>query len=167
MKKLFILLLLLTTTAQAAFIPTQPTMTIGGRVFTDLTNLITLECSASGLTNVNCTFRKAFSGSGYTPSGGTAFKCAAMRIQSDSTTALSGKVLYADNDVGFITSTAFTNPVYVNGNSSTVGSFLDAAQYLGQVMELGCNFIIPNGKYPGVISGGNQVLHVEMFGYEQ
>lgn len=90
---------------------TVDTLTVGGRIFSDMDNLIQLFAKANGFGYAS---PRAFgAASGYTPSGGKLFKLGAIRHMMD-TTDLSDQffltgVGYADNDSGTGTGTIPTN----------------------------------------------------------
>lgn len=137
-----------------------PTLTIGGRVFTDLTNLIELV-GIAGNTN-GTTLRKPNATSGYTVTAGKTLTIYAVRVVVSSASAgVEIGLGYADNDVGQNTATSFTNPVSLGGvgnlmTLSTVGIF-----------ELAPFFQAPSTKFPYVqgLSGSGRFL-VEAYGYE-
>lgn len=153
---------------------TIPTLTVGGRVFTDLDNLITLVAQeGASATSQNCTFRKVGVTGGYVVPALTTFKLIAIKIVSVTATAGANAngnldILYADNDVGFGTNTAFTNPVYLGGDSSSVVRFQSLIA-TGQSSEFVINFDIPAGKYPaiaGQFAVTGQEDMVIAYGYE-
>lgn len=148
------------------------TLTVGGRVFTDLANLKTLVAQeGASATTVNCTFREVGTNTGYVVPGGKTFKLFAISIinvtanLSDSASAFD--LIYADNDVGFGTNTAFTNRVYMGGASGLVR--FASRGLLGTSLEVSVNFNIPAGKYPAIESifqATGQEKMVIAYGYE-
>lgn len=150
--------------------PAIPTLTIGGRVFTDLTNLKVLVGGFAGTANGNCTMREASSSSGYTPSGSKAFRILAVQIIAISVAPGSfAGILYADNDVGLATNTAFTNAVYPGGDSRG-GFFNSSASVVTTTFsyETALNFRVPNGKYPAVTNNASTFnCGIRIFGYEE
>jgi hypothetical protein len=148
-----------------------PSLTIGGRVFTDLTNLKILQGVANGTTNVRCSLREAGASAGYQVPVGKTFKVLAVVFQvgaSAAGTSNSVAFAYSDNDVGVAASTAFTNPVYIGGNLDN-GAYmpLTALSNLTKT-EFSVNFDIPAGKYLGIqaLSTGAVVVRATVYGYE-
>lgn len=161
-----LLAVLFSVNASATVITGIPTVTVGGRVFTDTTNLIMLVC-ANQNTN-GCTFRKPGSSTGYLVPVGKTFK--AQALQLNVTVGASNSLMsvgYADNDVGVNTSTAPTNPVYAAGNSLASGFF--NLNLTGAPLQVVLpDFLIPAQKYIyQVASGGTATYATVLFGYEQ
>ncbi len=129
-----------------ATVATIESLTVGGRVFTDLNNLIVLYGRAgSGGGGPNATFRLSSASSGYAVPASKVLTIMAYKIINlFSSTQVTG-LNYADNDVGFISAAAFTSPVYYAGASNfdlgtpSSGSFLDGD----------LNFEVPASKYIG------------------
>ena len=140
-----------------ALIPTQTTLTIGGRVFTDLANLIVLY-AGPGI-NSKSTFRTAGGSSGYTPSGSKTFVCAAWRANIAAGTSI--QIGYTDNDVGLQSAGSFTNFVQPGHG---IPSFY-AAGALENVEQILTDFTVPNGKYLSLDGGGANLI-IQVFGYE-
>lgn len=146
-----------------SYIPTQETITVGGKVFTDLENLIQLHGIL--VSGGSCTLRKADSSSGYLPSGSNNFQVHAIQLFI----AACGEfvLLYSDNDMGVDTSTAPTNPVYPGGSLSCGILTLNGQYAAGSIVSMLSNFIIPNGKYIAINYAGypsDGVIRV--YGYE-
>lgn len=143
-----------------------PTLNIGGRIFTDLTNLIVLVGNGVGPTNLNSTLRKQNGSAGYQVPATKTFQALALRIMTSVTAANSGaSILYSDNDVGTRSPTVFTNPVYIGG-SSTNGTVGDGPFVAGQFTDTPLQFSIPTGKYVGTITAGAGVYFYQVYGYE-
>jgi len=139
-----------------------PTLTVGGQVFTDLDNLISLiGTTASGTLYTG--FRKNTETSGYQVPVGKILVIKAMRIQNKSASPTHFSLNYADNDQGMGSATAPTNPVYLGGVaqcSPTGGTSVNIQEYGG------LDFRVPAGKYVG---GNDQdtsgLTFVQLFGY--
>lgn len=147
-----------------SFIPTQSTLTVGGRVFTDLTNLITLLGYVG--TNQYTTFRQVNSSSGYQVPGGKSFRCAAIRANvfaAAAATYVYGPG-YGDNDVGLASVAAPTGIVVPGGGSPQTDRLFDCSQ-LG-IQESSVDFLIPTTKYPFAVSNGVVIVTFTLFGYE-
>jgi hypothetical protein len=141
----------------------RPILEVGGRVFTDLTNLIVLFGSLSG--NSNTTLRKPADSAGYTPSGSKTYVMWALSYKhSAANEAYYG---YADNDVGINAAPGLTNAMYP-GNDGTLARFVYEAgtDITSNEMDLG-KFVVPNTKYPFfATNGGVTILTGRVFGYE-
>lgn len=143
-----------------------PSLTVGGRVFTDLTNLKILKTYNNA--NAIATARAPNNANaGYTPSGTKAFRVLAFEFQCISNTATAPTLHYSDNDVGFNSSTALTNPVYEhNAGVNDYAGISDLDQVgvnVRQVMQT--NFLVPNGKYVGVAGAAGCLGWI--YGYEE
>lgn len=146
-----------------------PTLTIGGRVFTDLQNLIILYCfcGPQGST-LNGTFRKAGASSGYTPSGSKTFKLSAIKYSIQATAAAAtGSVLigYADADVGLASAAGLTNGVFIAGGGSPSNIGVGMA-VMKETYEAVCDFVVPNTKYLCAQAAAASAIATVAFGYE-
>lgn len=140
-------------------------ITVGGRVFTDLTTLKILVATTAA--NTNATFRTMNGTSGYTPSGATTFVVHAMKAIGTAAGTTWGSLGYGDNDVGINSGTTPTNAVYVGGSSTVTThatSTIAAGSQVPSEMAHPMQFTIPNGKYPAMIGGANQTVY--LYGYE-
>lgn len=147
---------------------TIPTLTVGGRVFTDLTTLIELT-GFCGNTNTNASLRLYSGSSGYQVTVGKTLTLHAQQISWTTASGSAGFALgYADNDVGMDSGTAFTNPVWRGGTSSnkgiyptiTTGSSGSIYQTAFKVNCIAQKYVAFNGT-SGV--GGN---YITTWGYE-
>lgn len=142
---------------------------IGGRVFKNLNSLLYLYAATAGV-NQNCTVRTSNTATGYQVTSGKTLTIGAIRMSlPDDTTSTNNTMIigYADNDLGFTTTTAPINPVYLAGQSAngqqpfptfSLEPYLDTAMF----------FQIPAGKFPFILniggaSGGQQFI---LFGSE-
>lgn len=105
-----------------ALIPTQATLTVGGRVFTDLANLIVLYGYADTVSRATLRKMGDQSGAGYQVPVGKTLKVYAMKTVSSDTGGSSVQVAQVDADIGFASATALTNPIYFGTESSTLTS---------------------------------------------
>lgn len=123
-----------------------PSMVVGGRVITDLTNTKFLSGRVNGAGNGNSGCRIMGGSSGYQVPASKTFKVIAILAQGVYT---SGSIMlgYADNDLGTASATAPTNPVYAMSTSASVALFAGAATVAGYSQGI-INFDIPTGKYP-------------------
>lgn len=147
-----------------SFIPTQSTLTVGKRVFTDLQNLITLLGYVG--TNQYTTFRKVNASSGYQVPGGKSFQCAAIRANvfvAGGATYVYGPS-YGDNDVGLGSATPPTGIVVPGGGSAQTDRLFETSQ-LG-IQESSVDFLIPATKYPFAVSNGAIIVTFTLWGYE-
>lgn len=97
---------------------TRPCLVVGGRVFTDLTNLITLmgQLTTAGR---NTTMGRT-GNTGYQITTAKTYTIEALVVAGATSNAI--LVSYSDNNVGWNSATALTNPVYLANNNS--GSYL-------------------------------------------
>lgn len=142
--------------------PGGPTIQVGGRVFTDLTNLIILRGYATN-TGYSSMFQ-AGSSSAYQVTAGKTLTILAIEIFSEA--ADNGAIfLYGDNDVGF-NGASPTTPVF-NFPTSTAATKLNTAV---KSITSGWNYkwTIPATKYPAfeAQSGGGVGVWVTAYGYE-
>lgn len=125
-------------------------LTVGGRVFTDLKNLIVLYCG-NAASNTYSTARLPNATAGYEVPGGKTLRISAMRIASFSGTG-SGTSIgigYSDNDAGIdVAVGSLTNPVHCGGSTGvTIVSGGRETGYFAADREASTNFTVPTGKY--------------------
>lgn len=143
---------------------TIPTLTVAGRVFTDLDNLKILRGRVADSTNSYGTFREENGSAGYTPSGLNNFRVRAIRVIGDSG---SGDLYFgqSDDDVGASSAGAPTNFV-PPGNSTVLG--LIANLGVRNDIELPSDFLVENGKYLSLSGAATAAsATVEVYGYEE
>ena len=143
-----------------------PSLVVGGRLFTDLDNLMVLFGFVS--TNDYCTLRKSGIASGYQAPVGKKFQClAAKTITQDNNAASQALTVgYADNDVGLNTATVPTNRIGPYG--------VTPDQYHGVLTtgldevktETSIFFEILAQKYPFIFTNGMARIEAQIFGYE-
>ncbi len=148
-----------------------PTLNIGGRIITDLQNLIILYGECDDSTNLYATLRKQDGVAGYTPAAQRKFVVIAYEAALGSVTAAAAHMFrlhYQDNDVGINATTVPTNPVYIAGSQKTtaLGSIATlqepgAGRYAGA-----CDFQLPAAKYLGIQNLNNFKLMVKIYGYD-
>lgn len=140
---------------------TIPTLTVAGRVYTDLTNLIGLTAIASSTVGTSGP-RAHNATSAYTPSGATKFVITSVEAVVGAAGALN--IGYADNNCGFNSNTAPINPVYwKSGTTANVGSVMAPNAITKFDVN---NFEIPNGKFALFFGDGTVVASVVIYGYE-
>lgn len=143
-----------------------PFLQVGGRMFTDLSNLIKLSAFCNGVGNGYSTFRKENGGlAGYTPSGSKSFKLQALIIRAAvaQPAAAPFYIAQSDNDVGIASNTALTNAVYPAGNVLTGSVFGGLSSTLAE-SQIEMNFTIANGKYLSAYNN-NQAGSFILIGY--
>lgn len=145
-----------------------PFLQVGGRTFTDLSNLKVLYGHVVGAGNGNCTLRENNTSSGYVVPVGKTFKALAIKITviTSNSSSTPNNLLYADADVGLASSTAFTNPVYIINSSAYYGlpSVLSTSN---NQIESSIKFDVIAGKYLCFTNGGSVFAgSIEVFGYE-
>lgn len=140
-----------------------PTLTVGGRVFTDLTNLIILTGTLAGAANGYTTMRRINGTAGYQVTTGKTLTIYAMKALLQ--VAGNCNPAYADADVGNATNTALTNPIYF---TSVLGAGVtNGNSPLGSWQDTQIQFAIPAGKYMCIVNqaGATNALYMA-FGYE-
>lgn len=141
-----------------------PSLSVGGRLFTDITNLIILSGTANAAAGGYCSARKPNASACYQVPTGKSYRLMAIQVSvlviaAGATIALG----YQDADVGFGTNTAPTNLVQVAGSGNGTGFSTNA---IG-ITEYPLDFLIPAGKYLYTYNGGNvSAVQYRMFGYE-
>lgn len=119
-----------------------PSLTVGGRVFTDLDNLIILS-GGKLLTNTRWTYRKAGESTGFQVPAGKIFRIMAVNA-TGSTSGLGMAIAQSDNDAGMNTTTALTNPIY---EDSIGGITIESGNARGDIREISLNFPILAEKF--------------------
>jgi len=140
-------------------------LTIGGRVFTDLKNLIVLHTGLA-TTNTYSTARLPNGTSGYqVPASKTlrilAVKCSIVKTVDSGTNIGLG---YSDNDAGIDVAVGLlTNPVHCGGAITVpvLASGKETAYSVANV-EAPLNFTVPTGKY---LFGRHASQGMTFFGY--
>lgn len=143
-----------------------PSLTVGGRVFTDLTNLIALIGYAT--TGKSFTFRRHNASAGFQVTAGKTLKVYAARFITNATAAggtAPFSLCYADNDIGIDSAVAFTNQVYLGG-ASTLAALPANIASIQSGYEVPIYFDIPAEKYPGCNMNISGNATCWLFGYE-
>lgn len=137
-----------------------PTLTIDGRTFTDLTTLIKLYTHNTTAGRYGTCRKQDGSGTGY--AAVATLRIAAIRVNLQSGTSSSVKMMRSDNDVTFDSSTAPTNPNYY-GNMNTT-HFLVAG--LGSKTDYAVDFAVSVGKFLTFdnVTNADQAIHA--WGYD-
>lgn len=144
---------------------TIPTITVGGRVFTDLENLISLTGYAAASPNVIGVMTKQNGPvpfENYQVPSGKSFNCLAMSGNGYGTSASRGFQLgYNDDELD-------PSQTYQSGDSEVATAvFLNFAMYTtgapGDTVERPCNILLPEDKY--AICGA-EVGYLTVYGYE-
>lgn len=141
-------------------------ISVGGRVFTDVTTIIILNAYIT--TNGRfTTFRKNNTSAGYQVTAAKTLSINAVKVNSDAAagTSLGCTLGYGDTDVGLNSAAAPTTPIYQFGAvGSPVLSGLQGSNTTN-TMESATLFTIPATKFPvGVADGTN--IAVTVYGYE-
>lgn len=137
---------------QIGTLGTIPTITVGGRLFTDISNLIILTERVLTAARFS-TLRKPNSSAGYQVTAGKTLTIEAQQSISSASSASQYEyfLLYGDTDVGQDSAAAPTTPIYVAGeatNTITAGHYEQAASetYVMPV-NLITRFQVPAAKY--------------------
>lgn len=146
----------------------MPTLTIGGKVLTDLRNVIRLNAFATGTSTVRSTARLDSASSGYQVPATKSLRIIAARFRNGGGTIAQVAIGYSDNDVGITASTALTNGVFASG-SATVATTVPAvaAVAFAGLAEASLNFVVPTGKYVVMQKDttSNVDMQCELYGY--
>ncbi len=169
--KTILVLLMLAAPAQAGLTGVAgviPSITVGGRVFTDLLNLKILACNATGATTVRCTLAISTTpAAGYAVTAAKTLRIRAIKLRDDTPGSPSTVTFYqSDNDVGQTgASTALTNGV----QKSFAFPLLDlTAQGIDTGQEWPTNFTVAAAKYlTAQLSGVVKTAYFMAFGYEE
>lgn len=149
---------------QSAFstmITIQPSLTVGGRVFTDLNNLITLSARVTGATY--STLRKPNGTSGYQVTAGKTLTIYAMKCVGISTTN-AFKPGYGTTDAGQNGAAPSGSVVFAGDIGTNTGFVISGA---GSVLELAVNMTVPANDFPYIVSGSASDCYCLAYGYEQ
>lgn len=146
------------------FASVRPSLTVGGRVFIDLTNLIQV-CSIMNAGG-NTTFRKDYASAGYQITAAKTYYISAARTQI-TTVEAGGRIDwgYGDNDIGQGTTTAATNLKY-QGNSAAFGTLRDTGVVGNQETSFS-RVPMPAQKYPQLVYGTTMRGNTWLYGYEE
>lgn len=142
---------------------------VGGRVFTEVDQLINLVGYQSGATNIRATFRKTNGSAGYEVPVGKSFRVMAWEYNNQDQNVADGLALcYTDNDVGINTSTAFTNPVWLGGDASAAAVSTRGVQKPALQNQSGAiEFLVPAGKFISMQGAATaEVRWVRLWGKE-
>lgn len=155
--------------------PGGPTLQIDGRVYTDLTNLLEFNAHIDTGNN-NCSARASNASAGYAVTALKSLTVTSIRLNWLVAFANAGldtvTIGYSDNDVGYGTNTAPTNPVYIFGKNNQTGGLtttglLSLASPPDLKREISFKFVIPAGKYILIqASSGVATVNMQLFGYE-
>jgi hypothetical protein len=140
------------------------TITVGGRVFTDVSTLKILNGFVA--TNNNSVLSDVSTATnGYIVPALKTFTIYALKAFHTGTSASSNQIniLYADNNVANDSATAFTTPVYSAGSSVTAAII---GHFTTPTIETSFLFAIPTGKYPSMVRGGTGNIYIHAYGYE-
>lgn len=148
---------------------TIDTLTVGGRTFTDLANLIVLygACGSNGGSGLF----KPNAASAYQVTAGKTLQLWAMRVHQNEANTNGGdhslNFAYCDNAIAINASTSPTNPVYMYGASTDGLGYGQQVTNPNFLYEVGFRFDIIATKYGYVTSGvASPNFLITVFGYE-
>ena len=150
---------------QLAMGPMIPYLSVGGRIFTDLANLIVL-IGRTSTTNRYSTGRLFSASSGYQVTAAKTLKIMAGRVRTGTASnEIQLRLGYGDTDVGQDSSSAPTNPVW-NGGDTSIAQ-ISVIGTVATEFAADCYMNIPATKYPciddGSTGGG---CSYTLYGYE-
>lgn len=146
---------------------TIPSLTIGGRVYTDLDNLIILSAGTSTSGNTTM-FRKGTGSAGYPVTASKTLTITSLVMYNKDASANVNEFFgYADTDLGYNSGSAAVNPVYFAGAGSATEMWIGLDTTLGQsTRTINLHFQIPAGKYLFVTNNGAHATNYFAYGYE-
>lgn len=148
-----------------------PTLTVGGRVFTDLPNLIILygKVVTGGRFT---TLRRGNDTAGYQVTAGKTFTIGAIWGTAEVASSQAAiNLLYGNTDVGLDSASAPTTPIYLAGDATNViaagVALLGAAGTPNASFSSfpGLDFRVPATKYPA-FKGSAVGTNLVVYGYE-
>ncbi len=147
------------------------TLTVGGRTYTDLVNLISVCGQVATDSPAAMTPRKSTSGSsGYAVTSGKTFKVSSLKLSKANTSSNDNFSFgYCDNDCGINSGTP-SNPIYFGTNSSTSALvYRNLTSTNDRIIEISIgNFNVPAGKYLFCKTESSSAsFFVQFFGYEE
>lgn len=149
---------------------TIPQLTIAGRTFTDLTNLIVLYCYAN-TANDYSTCRKANGVAGYQVTSGKTYTISAAKFCNEegvTATYNSFNIMYGTNDVGFNSSSAPTGVVRQFGVPAGTSVYSPQSNNgtgdgcVGNTVDLQ----VPQNDYVSIQVIASKVAIAVLYGYE-
>lgn len=156
--------------AQIQFPSQVPCIIVGGRVFTDLDNLIEIQiyCDSTAAQRYS-TMRLASASSGYVVPASKSLYLSAFAAMLYTAAAAAKNIWYGygDTDVGITSAAAPTNAVYP---ASSIGTaWLNPPNANGTVanprFETAQNFVVPTGKYAFITGSSGIEFAVHAYGY--
>jgi len=143
-----------------------PSITVGGRVFTDLTSLLVLG-AYNGTSTKYATFRKNNTSSGYVVTTGKTLTISALNVQSqDSATSTTSMGLgYSTQDVGFNSSSEPSADTFQYGNAGFYVWACIGNQTPFQ-SERSTIFTVPAASSPFMKTIGSGEVWATVYGYE-
>lgn len=141
-----------------------PTLQIGGRIFTDLTNLITLTASMSGAKW--STARKLGVAAGYQVTAGKTLKIYAAVVSNEGTGTFGVQLSQSDNDTGHNGVTAQTNAVPLIPTTVTGAFSFNCVPTGGQIGTFSFDAPVASQKFLTVLGIGASNGDCIFYGYE-
>ncbi len=148
---------------------TVDSLTVAGRVFSDMANLISLYTYTES--NTKGTFRKSNGSAGYPVTTAKTLTLGAMRviINAASSAVYPIQLAQSDNDLGLDSSSSLTNPLYYAG-ASTAGIILMGNPGIlvsgpGYFESGGFAFQVAATKYASIVAASSH-MHIQTWGYE-
>lgn len=142
-----------------------PSITIGGRVFTDLRNLKVLNGYSYNASANYVSLRLPNASAGYAVTTAKTLRITAGFGYALAASTL-GSMCYGDNDVGGSGTTPPTNIVYMSGDAN-FGQLLNLSATSDADKFWVLNFTVPAGKIPCLKFNAGGGGRVTFFGYEE
>lgn len=142
-----------------------PSLTVGGRVMTDLHRLIVLNGYSYNASANYVSLRLPNGTAGYAVTTGKTLRIVAASGHSNAASTL-GSVCYGDNDVGGSGTSAPTNVVYMSG-SDLFGQIFNLPSTSDLDKSWSLNFTVPATKIPCIKFPAGTGAYVSLYGYEE
>jgi len=143
---------------------TIESITVGPRVFTDLSNLIILATQHTGSNSYSV--GRQPDGTDYAPSG-VAFRLLGSLWIGEEATANTGQILFGDTENGWDTAIP-TTPVYEYGAADGEYTYTIQGNGISGIPNgYSHDFLIPDGKFIHVKISGTPDVSVRLYGIEE
>lgn len=149
---------------------TIDTLTVGGRVFTDLTNLLVLMGYTDS--NTKASLRAAIGSSGWAVTGGKTLTIYAIRTRVNVALSATGNIfntilLSTSVDLGMDGAGVLTGAAYMAGSSTLSAAIVSNGTSGANTYENGhLGFTVAAGLYTTVVQTTGQPVTTHVFGYE-
>lgn len=141
---------------------TRESITVGGRTFYDLDNLLILQAGKSAANDYS-TFVLSPNTAGYSVPADKILEVLAFKTICASTADMNFYFGYNDNDIGYMSTTAPTTPIHFGSNTSATHYMSNVYGATSGNMESAVYFQVPTGKFPFIHSAGTAIIYATFF----